>query len=46
MFEALIITSSGSRNSMWQIIEFFILLLSHPDDDRKSDGNMLVINNV
>ena len=31
---------------MWQIIKFFVLLWSYPDDDRKSDGNMLVINNM
>ena len=31
---------------MWQIIAFFVLMYSNPDDDRTNDGNMLVINNV
>jgi len=46
MFESFIITLNGSRYSMWQIIVFFILLLSYPDDYSKSDGNVLVINNM
>jgi len=46
MFETFIMTLSGSRYSMWQITVFFVLLQSYPDDDRRSEGNMLVINNV
>ena len=46
MFEIFIIMLSGSWYPMWQIIVFFILLFSYPDDDGKSDGNMLVINNM
>jgi len=46
MFETFIITLSGSWYNTWQIIVFFVYLQSYLDDDRKSDGNMLVINNV
>jgi hypothetical protein len=46
MFEKFIVTLSGSWYSMWQIIVFFVLLLSYPIDDHKSDGNLLVINNM
>ena len=46
MFETFVITLSGSQYSMWQIFVFFVLLQSYPDDDRKSDGNMVVIHNM
>jgi len=31
---------------MWQIIVFFVLLSSYPNDGRAGDGNVLVINNM
>jgi len=46
MFKAFITTMSGARYSMWQIIVLFLFSYSYHDDDRKSDGNVLVINNV
>jgi hypothetical protein len=35
ILKTFIVTLSGSRYSMWQIIVFFVLLLSYPDDDQK-----------
>jgi len=46
MFQAFIIVLSGSWYSKGRIIVFFLLLYSYPEEDRRSDGNMLVINNV
>jgi hypothetical protein len=46
MFETFIITLSDSEYSIRQIVVFFVLLQKYPDDDCKSDGHMLVINNV
>jgi len=46
VFETFIITLSGSRYSVLQIIVFLVLLESYPDDDHKSDGNVLVISNM
>jgi hypothetical protein len=45
-FEIFIMKLSGSWCSVWQIIVFFVLLSSYPNCDCKSNGNMLVINNV
>jgi hypothetical protein len=37
---------SCSIQVIWQFVVFLVLLLSYHDDDRKSDQNGLVINNV
>jgi hypothetical protein len=44
-FETFILMLSGSTYSIWWFIVFLVFLQSYPHD-RKSDENMLVINNM
>jgi len=37
---------SGFTDTVWQFIAFLVRSYSHRDDDRKSDGKILVISNM
>jgi hypothetical protein len=40
VFDAIVVTLSGSQYSLWQIVIIFVLFDSYLGDDLKSDGNM------